>query len=196
MLPVSGQPHGSTARVRQPVHRRQAGDLQLPWLPVADSQTGLSLSQSRASARTRLQGEGQHQHPLSDAVACDCAQEVTALERPIPRVDEPSLVQFGMHGFDRGEYGIFARQATSFLETGFQVGIRPLGKQRRIFEQLRNDLTASFGGAPQLAFDEHESAGRGPRAMEGIRSGSAARLAEASLVLSHGRPATLPKREL
>ena len=50
------------ARVRQPVHHRQADHLQLPRLSVADPQARLPLQGPREPARARLQGEGQHQH--------------------------------------------------------------------------------------------------------------------------------------
>ena len=63
LQPASEHPHGSTrARVRQPVHHRQADHLQLPRLPVADPQARLPLQGPREPARARLQGEGQHQH--------------------------------------------------------------------------------------------------------------------------------------
>ena len=50
------------ARVRRPVHHRQADHLQLPRLSVADPQARLSLQGPRPPARPRLQGKGQHQH--------------------------------------------------------------------------------------------------------------------------------------
>ena len=50
------------ARVRQPVHDRQADHLQLPRLPVAHPQAGVPVQGTRQPARARLQGEGQHQH--------------------------------------------------------------------------------------------------------------------------------------
>ena len=81
------------ARVRQPLHGGQAGDLQLPRLPVADPQARLSLPQPREPARARLQGEGQHQHaarardpqsgrPLQSGDRCARPRAATAAAEP------------------------------------------------------------------------------------------------------------------
>ena len=48
--------------LRQPVHHRQAGHLQLPRLPVADPPPDLPAHEPPEPPRARLQGEGQHQH--------------------------------------------------------------------------------------------------------------------------------------
>ena len=50
-------------RLRRPLHHGQAGDLQLPRLPLADPPAGLPARQPPQPARARLQGEGEHQHP-------------------------------------------------------------------------------------------------------------------------------------
>ena len=49
-------------RLRQPVHRGQAGHLQLPRLPLADPPAGLPPDEPRQLPRPGVQGKGEHQH--------------------------------------------------------------------------------------------------------------------------------------
>ena len=51
-------------RVRRPVHRRPAGDLRLPRLPVAHPPADLPAARARQLPRPRLQGGGHHHHAL------------------------------------------------------------------------------------------------------------------------------------
>ena len=58
-------PHGlSERRLRLAVHPRQAGDLRLPRLPVADPPPDLPPYQPRQLPRPRLQGGGHHDHAV------------------------------------------------------------------------------------------------------------------------------------
>ena len=63
-------PHGSTAPgLRQPLHPRQAGHLQLPRLPVADPQARLQVPQPRAtSTSTAIKERGNINTPLELAI--------------------------------------------------------------------------------------------------------------------------------
>ena len=57
----SEHPHGLSQRaLRRALHRRQAGDLRLPRLPVADPPPHLPAHQPPQPARARLQGGGHH----------------------------------------------------------------------------------------------------------------------------------------
>ena len=61
--------HGASARhvgrrVRRAVHARQAGDLRLPRLPVADPPADLPAHQPRQHPCARLQGGGHHHHAV------------------------------------------------------------------------------------------------------------------------------------
>ena len=77
LQPETEHPHGlSDARVRRAVHRRPAGDLRLPRLPVADPPAHLPAHQPRQPPRARLQGGGHHH----DAVRHGDAQR----PRPLP----------------------------------------------------------------------------------------------------------------
>ena len=77
LQPDTEHPHGlPDARVRRAVHHRQAGDLRLPRLPVADPPAHLPPHQPPQPARARLQGGG-HDH---DAVRHGHAQR----PRPLP----------------------------------------------------------------------------------------------------------------
>ena len=78
-------PHGLSRRaVRRAVHRRQAGDLRLPRLPVADPPAHLPAHQPPQPARARLQGGGHHH----DAVRHGDAQRHGPLP-PRDRRDRP-----------------------------------------------------------------------------------------------------------
>ena len=85
LQPESEHPHGlPDARVRRAVHRRQAGDLRLPRLPVADPPAHLPPHQPPQPPRARLQGGG-HDH---DAVRHGHAQRPGPLP-PGHRRDRP-----------------------------------------------------------------------------------------------------------
>jgi len=87
----------------------------------------------------------------ADSVSCNGEQEVAARERLIYRVNERGFFEFRMGRPDRCKNRVLASQSARFFKARFQVGIRPLRQERRVFKQLCDDFAPRFRVAPQLA---------------------------------------------
>lgn len=69
-----------------------------PWRAPNRIAIRADFDERKLRQHTALRGEqpAQRLQVAANAVACDGAEEVTALERPVHRVDKRSLVQFAM----------------------------------------------------------------------------------------------------